>query len=306
MTFKELLKEKNDRLESVPLAMQSAMDKQQSKILKLINSQLSELTTTNGQIDVTAANIRQITIISDELKQVFLTKEYVNAVKEFAREFSAQTVLADQLIAAQFGNAAKTAAVEGSALAASAYIEIAKRSAIDALVGAPIDKEFIKPIQGILENAVVNGATFGETLEAVNQFVDGNANSVSRLKKYAKQITNDSFSVADRSYTSVISEALDNDWFYYSGTELDSTRCFCQERVGNYYHYKEIESWGDGKNLGDCNVGGGEWAGMIVGTNSKTIYSYLGGYNCKHSLIPVSEFIIPESDILRAKAKGFI
>ena len=95
MTFKELLKEKNDRLESVPLAMQSAMDKQQSKILKLINSQLSELTTTNGQIDVTAANIRQITIISDELKQVFLTKDYVDAVKEFAREFSAQTVLAD-------------------------------------------------------------------------------------------------------------------------------------------------------------------------------------------------------------------
>lgn len=299
MTFAEILKEKNDRLKSVPLAMQTALEKQQSKILSQLTSDLSSLTTVNGKIEITASNLNQIAKISDDLKKIFLSKDYVNAVREFAREFNNQATINTKLIESGFG------AIE-TPIASKAYIEIAKRSAIESLVGAPIDKEFIKPIQGLLENAVVNGATFAETVESIGQFVNGTSEDVSRIAKYARQITNDSFSIADRSFTSIVSDALDNDWYYFSGTEKDSTRCFCAARVGNYYHYKEIESWGDGENLGDCDLGGGEWAGEIAGTNSITIYSYLGGYNCLHSLIPVSEFGVPDSDIDRAKRLGFI
>lgn len=299
MTFDELLKEKNKRLDSVPLAMQTALERQQSKILKQLIAEMSTLTTVDGKIEITPQNLNQIANISDNLKKIFLSKDYVNAVKQFANEFGTQAIINNKLIKAGFG------AVE-TPIASTAYIEIAKKAAIESLVGAPIDKEFIKPIQGLLESAVVNGATFAETIESIGQFVNGDSENVSKIAKYAKQITNDSFSIADRSYTSIVSEALDNDWYYFSGSEKESTRCFCAERVGNYYNYREIESWGDGKNLGDCDLGGGEWAGEIAGTNSVTIYTYLGGYNCMHSLIPVSEFSVPDSDIARAKKLGFI
>lgn len=299
MSFKTLLEEKNKRLESVPLAMQTALEKQQSKILKQLISDLSTLTTVDGKIKIDAANLRAITKISDDLKQVFLSKEYVSAVKEFANEFSVQAALNNRLVKETLG-------VIDTPIASTAYIQLAQKSAIESLVGSAIDKEFIKPIQSILENAVVNGATFAETVEGIGQFVNGDAENVSRIAKYARQITNDAFSIADRSYTSILSEALDNDWFYYSGTEVQATRCFCANRVGNYYHYKQIEDWGNGKNLGDCDLGGGEWAGEIVGTNSATIYSYLGGYNCLHSLIPVTIDIVPDSDIERTKKLGYI
>ncbi len=58
------------------------------------------------------------------------------------------------------------------------------------------------------------------------------------------------------------------------------------------------------ENLGDCNTGNG-WAGMYKGTNADNIMTWLGGYNCKHSIIPVSLAIVPMSVIQRAIDAGY-
>lgn len=298
-SFESLLKEKNERLESIPLELQTIVEKQQREVLNGILSKLSRLTTVNGQYKIDSENIKIIAEISDELKKVLLNDEYLKAVKDFSKEFEVQATLNNKLIDKGFGETANPVASE-------IYIQTAKRNAVDALVGSPVDSQFIKPIQGLLEKAVVNGATVNETIDSIRTFVEGGNGAEGKILKYAKQITNDTFAIADRSYTSIVSDYLSNDWFYYAGSEVENTRCFCAERVGNYYHYKEIESWANGENLGDCNIGGGKWAGQIPGTNSSTIYSYLGGYQCMHSLIPVSEAIVPDSDIERAKNLGFI
>lgn len=295
-SFESLLKEKNERLESIPLDLQTVVQKQQREVLNNVLSKLSKLTTVNGQYKIDAQNIRIISEISDDLKKVFLNDEYLKAVRDFSKEFEIQATLNSKLIDKGFGETATPVASE-------IYIQTAKRSAIEALQATD---QFIKPIQSLLENAVVNGATVNETMDSIRAFVEGSNGVDGKILKYAKQITNDSFAIADRSYTSIVSDYLSNDWFYYAGSEVENTRCFCAERVGNFYHYKEIESWANGDNLGDCNIGGGKWAGMISGTNSATIYSYLGGYQCMHSLMPVSEAVVPDSDIERAKDLGFI
>jgi hypothetical protein len=297
-SFESLLKEKNERLESIPLELQTVVEKQQKKVLNDVISKLSKLKTINGQYKIDAQNIRIIAEISDDLKKVFLNDEYLKAVKDFSKEFEVQATLNSKLIDKGFGETANPVASE-------IYIQTAKKNAVDALIGSPVDSQFIKPIQGLLEQAVVNGATVNETISSIQSFVEG-SNKDGKILKYVKQITNDSFAIADRSYTSIVSDYLDNEWFYYAGSEVNNTRCFCAERVGNFYHYKEIESWGNGENIGECNIGGGKWAGQIPGTNSSTIYSYLGGYQCMHSLMPVSEAIVPESDIERARSLGYI
>lgn len=298
-TFKELLTKKNNRLLSVPEHLQTVVEKQQASVLNGILSKLSKLSTVDGQFKISASNIRLISDISDDLKKILLNTEYLDAVKLFASEFEVQASLNDSLIRSAFGEVPNPVASE-------IYIQTAKRNAVEALVGSPVDTNFIKPIQGLLENAVINGSSLSDTMSAIKTFVEGGDGLEGKILKYSKQITNDAFAIADRSYTSILSDALDNEWFYYSGTEVDKTRCFCKERVGNYYHYLEIESWGRGENLGDCNVGDGMWAGEIPSTNETTIYSYLGGYNCNHSLIPVSEAVVPESDMERARSLGFI
>lgn len=298
-SFEKLLKEKNNRLEEIPLELQTYAQKQQKRVLNDIISQLDKLDKVNGQIKINNKNLKAIAEISDELKSIFINSDYLKAVKEFAKEFDTQAGVNNKLIEKGFGsidipNASKT------------YIDIAKKNAIDALAGAPYETITVKPIQSLLENAIVNGANINDTINSIQQFIEGTDETVGQIDKYIKQITNDSFAIADRSYTSIVADELGNDWFYFSGTVVAKTRCFCEQRVGNYYHYKEIESWARGENLGNCDIGGGEWAGEIIGTNESTIYSYLGGYNCLHSLIPVSEAIVSDSDIERAKSLGYI
>lgn len=298
-SFEALIKEKSDRLEQIPLKLQTVVEKQQNKVLNDILSKLYKLETKDGEYLISSKNIRLISEISDELKSVFLNKDYLESTKEFASEFEKQAVFNQKLIEKGFGETI-------SPVASEIYIQTAKKNAIESLIGSPIDKEFIKPIQSILETAVVNGASINDTMDSIATFVKGSDGNDSKILKYAKQISNDSFAISDASYTSIISDYLDAEWFYYSGSEVDKTRCFCHERVGNYYHYKEIESWGNGENLGKCDLGGGEWAGEIPGTNAQTIYSYRGGYNCMHFFVPVSEFMIPDSDLERARNLGYI
>lgn len=295
-TFEQLLKEKNKRLYDIPNELLTVVEKQQKIVLDDIIIQLSKLTTVNGQIKIDSGNIKQIALISDELKSVFLNEEYLEAVKKFSSEFVIQANINDELIKKGFGEI-------DNPVASRIYIDTAKKNAVAALTS---ESNFIKPIEGILENAVVNGATLKETIDSIRLFTEGNPGVDSKIIKYVKQISSDSFAISDRSYTSILSDYLDNDWYYYSGGEIATTRCFCDERVGHYFHYKEIESWGNGDNLGSCDIGGGMWAGEIPGTNSATIFSYLGGYNCLHSLIPVSEFDIPEEDLQRTRNLGYI
>jgi len=299
MTFNQLLDKKNKRLKDVPKSLQKVLEAQQPGILNDINSLLSSLELSGDSIKINAKNLKLISQIADDLRGVVLNDEYLSAVKEFAKEFNSQALLNDQLIETTFKD------VQIPDLS-KVYVETAKKGAIESLVGAPIDTEFIKPIQGILENAVTSGATYSETLTSIRNFVEGEGDKEAKLLRYAKQITNDAFAISDRSYTNIVSEALGAEWYYYSGGEFSTTRCFCDERLGKFFHYKEIESWGRGENLGKCDIGGGKWAGEIDGTNEQTIFNFAGGYNCQHSFMIVSEAVVPEEDIQRAISMGFI
>lgn len=295
-SLEQLIKEKSKRLNDIPLELQTAVIKQQKDVLNEITLLLNDLDVKDGQFVISKENIKTIEKINDDLKKVFLNDEYLKSVKEFAKEFDIQAKFNNKVIKAGLGEIETPAA-------SLLYVETAKRSTVAALLNA---SEFTAPVYSILETAVINGASLKETISNIRTFAEGNDKVDSKVLSYVKQISNDSFAVADRSYTSIISDYLDNDWFYYSGGEIDTTRCFCEQRVGKYFHYKEIESWGRGENLGECNIGGGRWGGMIAGTNESTIYSYLGGYNCMHSLIPVSEAIVSDSDKERAKKLGYI
>ncbi len=44
---------------------------------------------------------------------------------------------------------------------------------------------------------------------------------------------------------------------------------------------------------------------MARGTNEDTIFTYVGGYNCQHSLAPVSVFIVPIEQVKASIARGY-
>lgn len=62
--------------------------------------------------------------------------------------------------------------------------------------------------------------------------------------------------------------------FLYVGPDDEVTRPFCQERVGGIFTQEEVDSWDNEQGL-PANV-------------------YLGGYNCRHTLRPISDELASE------------
>ncbi len=90
-------------------------------------------------------------------------------------------------------------------------------------------------------------------------------------------------SIVGRERINDVAKDLGLEWYRYIGGVIRTSREFCTERDGGYYHKSEVEEWADE-----------EWEGKIDGTTSENIFSYCGGYNCRHELIPVTAQSVPD------------
>lgn len=295
-TFKEYLERKSARLKSVPDELLSRIERFQTKLYSQLIGIVDDLSRSGGFIDADAENLRRQISISSGLKNELFGDEYLDIVNDYIKEFDAQATVSDLVIKKQFKE------FDASEFA-KVTLEKSKLTAQELLLDTPLETEFLKPLDEILTNSITSGAGWKDTVENIRTFVEGNQEVDGRLLNYAKQIAHDAFAESDRAYTNAVADDLESEWFLWSGGELPTTRCFCDERKEKYFHYKEIEAWGRGENLGECKVGD-LWAGANRNTNEKTIFIYGGGYNCQHSPMPVSVFSVPKSVLQRNIESG--
>jgi hypothetical protein len=135
------------------------------------------------------------------------------------------------------------------------------------------DTNIKQPIKDALLQHISGGGRYSEFKNTVkdlltNKKIEGNIDIVAR--EYSTQYK--------RAQGQILANKYDIKYFRYKGSEIETTRCFCEQRVGNIYSKEEIESWAD------LN-----WAGKIKGTNKTNIFQVVGGWNCIHDLVPVSE-----------------
>lgn len=297
MTLLELIDKKNARIESIPEAFQSSVEKLQRRIFNRITELIGNLDTKGGQIVMSEANLLRVQEINDQLKQILNGREYIAAVRKFTGEFDTQKAINDQYFRKAFGSDFNETGL------ANQLVQNSRRNAFELLAGAPAEQNFITPIKAQLESAVASGASYSETIKGIRELVEGTPETDGRLLRYSKQVSWDAFALSDRAYTNAISEDLDIEWFRYSGGLVKDSRCFCEERDRQYFHFKEIEAFGRMEDLGSCNTGEG-WAGMMAGTNESTIFIVAGGYNCRHTWSPVSIVLVPRDVILRNLDNG--
>lgn len=297
-TLLELIDKKNDRLEAIPDAFQSNVEKLQRRIYNRITELIGQLQTENGQIVMSEANLLRVQQINDELKQVLNSREYIEAVRKFTDEFDQQKVINNEYFRKAFGSDFTPTRLSEQ------LVRNSQRNAFELLAGQAAEQNFITPIKAQLEQAVASGSSYSETIKGIRTLVEGDENIDGNLLRYSKQVSWDAFALSDRAYTNAIAEDLEVEWFRYSGGLVKDSRCFCQERDRQYFHFKEIEAFGNGEDLGSCNEGDGVWQGQMKGTNSGTIFIVAGGYNCRHTWSPVSIVLVPREVILRNMANG--
>jgi len=300
-SFDQLVKEKIRLFEEVPKRLETAAIKTQAEAWKKIRPLLDEMDVdASGNIEQTEGNIARIGQIADELKKVLAGGEYRAAVKDFLDSIDAGVQLSTE-IAQKFEAGFEPTTVQKQLL------QISKQNAINTFFGAGLDQRFTQPILEQLNTNIAARAPLREAVKTLEGLVEGTDTTDGRLLANIKTTATTAQAVADRSYSAAINDELGLEWFEYLGGEIPTTRPFCEHREGKIFHKKEIEQWGDGKNSGGISdIRDGTWAGRIDGTDSKSIFTLVGGWNCRHYLVPVPDNKVPDSVKARARSEGYI
>jgi hypothetical protein len=285
----------------VPDKLATAAIKTQAEAWRKIRPILDEMDVdANGNIEQTENNVRRIGLINEELKKVLAGSEYKEAVKSFLDSIDKGVQLTDE-IARTFEESFEPNQVQKQLL------QISKQNAINAFYGSGLDARFTQPFLEQLTANVAARAPLREAVNALEGLVVGTEANDGRILANIKTTATTAQAVADRSYSAAVNEELGIEWYEYLGGEIDTTRPFCRNREDGIYHKKEIEAWGDGKNsAGIYDIRDCTWAGRIEGTDSRSIFTFVGGWNCRHYLVPVPDNKVPDTVKARARAEGYI
>jgi hypothetical protein len=274
--LEKLIAAKVEALQSVPDMFASGVVKAQEQAFRAVLGLLNSLETVDGQIVFNTNNLAIIGQIREQLRASLSGGEYRESLRAYLQGFANQAEINAAFVAESFGSLSVAAEVQ-------ALLSIAQRDAIAALGDAAIETRLLAPLSELLTQSVTTGASLRDAIKTVQDFIVGTPEIDGKLLSYARTISDTTFSVFDRSYTQALTKDLDVQWYFYAGGEIATTRKFCCQRAGHYYTKEEVESWGSKT-----------WAGQIAGTNSNTIFAFAGGWNCRHTIMPVSESSVPE------------
>jgi hypothetical protein len=303
-SIESIIKSKIALIENSPNRFVTRVEAAQEQLLKDALKLIGELDTKDGLVVASESNFAKIEQISQQLQGVLNNGEYLEATKDIIADMDKAKVLNDSYF--------KKAVPEYKVETRLNQIYNANRtSSINTFIGeTTLEAEYLQPLKEALLSGISNEMPFSELVTNITTLTVGNEEVEGKLKKYGKQIASTTFSQTERNYGSMVADELGVEFVRYVGGEIDTTRCFCEQRNGKYFHIEEVRAWGDGDlSAGgldmSCNTGGGAWAGMIDGTNRGNIESNLGGWECKHSLVYVSEINVPQEVIDRAIAAGY-
>jgi len=273
MTDKQL--EIIKRIQTLQAQLEEGMNKRLPEIFKGLSDQVIELTN-DLPLDPKkrAANIRAIIGLKAQLTNVIVTNpEYVAEVGIVLEGFKDLKKLSDLYFSELIDGFNAKEVLYQEILKAN--VEITK----DMLLGSGIRNNFANAIQEtLLANA--SGTTNRTVLQkTLRQFIEGTPEEQAYLNRYVSQVTNDSIMNFSRQYNQTIAEDLNLQFGFYSGTAIKDTRSFCRARHGRYFKKSEVENWA---NLGN-------WSGRAKGTTKSTIFTLLGGYNCRHDYYPITQ-----------------
>lgn len=304
MALRDLINERVDRLDKIPAKLLTVIDKQNESVYKAIIADLDTLEVKDGQVVSSQANLAKISSIIEKLRTVLFGKEYVEAIKDFAVEIKTQSELNNRILEEVAGT------FEDDELYKSA-VRKAQENALSLLDNSAIGQQVLKPISELFTTSIINQTGYLDLVEKVKMNLTGKD---ALLSKYAGQIVKDTFAVADRQYVQLTARQHGIEFYRWDGGTVEDSRQFCVERAQGVFHYKEIADWGDGKKT-DPNfeypktvIQRGKavkgWEGMNYDTNRSTIFSFAGGYNCIHVLVPIATEYVENKWVDRAIRLG--
>jgi len=274
VALQKLIQDKLNLLENVTDTFESSAASAQQGILNDILLRLDSLQrTAQGAIVTNTTNLGIVQTVLSDLEGIVTGSQYVEAVSEYVQGFDKSLDLNTKY----FTNILDDDVIDTYT---RAYITAQKRAAAEAFIGSSgIAMQYRQPLEQLLNNAVSSGSTYLEMVDDIRLNIIGAQDRLGIPERYVKRIARDAIYQTDAASVKAMSDENDIQFYRYAGGTVDDTRDFCMKRNNKVYTREEIENWGNIQS----------WQGRISGTNSSNIWTYRGGYNCRHFFVPVSE-----------------
>lgn len=250
-----------------------------------------EIDVKNGQLINSTGNLKRIGQIRTELEGAIFNSKFERALQDFvnaftavadihAKWFSAQDQRPPADILKELQNQAKTAVIE----------KLTKE----------IDVRIIPAVEEMLRTNITTGGTYQRLLAQVQDFIIGSGEipgSFGKLNNLAATITTDALNSFSAQYSATITEKFNLDWSMYVGSNLTTTRPWCEAMTKKkYIHKAELPDILKGK-IDDTEVKlndkTGLWDGAKEGTDAQNIQVNRGGWKCGHQFLCVPEAAVP-------------
>lgn len=270
----ELDKATASGLEKFSASMSSVSKKFLERVMEAATQLRLRIGTSAPKAEEMAENIRKLSKLNSQLNKLLMDSGYNLEVGKYVTLFSESQVAI---------NTYYTTILSSYRPSKDLYQAIRKANVdttVESLLNSGVDANFIEPVKKVLRDVVTGNGDYTLLKKNLSDLIVGNETIEPRLKSYVGQVSSDAIHQYQRNYLKVVSDDLGLKYFLYAGTEIRTTRDFCQERHGKYYTDQQVKSW--------ANL---SWSGKIKGTNEVTIFTNCGGYSCRHRLLPVSETI---------------
>lgn len=302
-TIKDII----SKIDGASAAFDGVITKTEKKLFDSVVGQVKLLDIDGmGHIKTTTSNLKLLSDISVKLQQMTSKdKEYLSGVKSLAKAF-------DDIYKAQAAFYAVHFAEKTLNDKAKAKYEAMKRVAVtntvSGLTGAGLQSYVLNPLSKTLLRAVTSGSKYSDlVLELRRQLTSADKEHQSALAKYAKTYATTALTQYAGQNNKLFTDDLKTEWFEYVGSEIETTREFCHHLTNKrYIHVSELPSILDGKieydgTVHHCkmNPKTGLPAGLIEGTTPDNFQVNVGGWNCRHQLVPVAKEAVPKD--IRAK-----
>lgn len=279
--------------------LQKSLPGIERQIFENLQYEIARLDVVNGKFAPTIDNLKALKRITLNIEELIYESPYPNQVRSYLGRFV-------DIRGEMNGYFATFKGFNPGNDVLRAIQDLSIETTGESLLKSGVSENVVAPISDFLTQTITSGGTYSDAMKGLSQIVIGDKENLGHLSKYVTQIATDATQQYQANYTKAVTDDLQLDWFLYSGSEKETSRCFCAEREEGYYHKKEVEHWGKTPSLWTNCTGEFKGGGRIPATNASSIFIYRGGYNCQHQLIPMSITGVPKNWITRAKNLGYI
>ena len=286
----------NDRIDDATGGFLVKVEKSQKGIFNNLLSIVKDVELDgNGNIKQTVKNLRILNKVRKSIENDVITMSYTQRVEVLLNEFPAIAKLNNEYFETL------TKAFDPNKRHFDAVIKNSVRATRASLLDSGVAENVINPIVKIVDDSVTSGSTYADMVNELRVIIEGDEERLGQLMRYSKQITQDALNQFNAGYNETIAKDLDLEWFFYSGGKRTTSRPFCKKYAGRYFHKKEVEDFGNRKDLDGSSLCSSPnlCAGRVKGTTKSSIFRYRGGYNCKHIYKPTLIDSVPKSVIKR-------